>query len=68
MNKTLIELFETGGRHDFEFTYKTEDGSENVATLDLVNKKIFVSIGNPEDEDLNVILKDILKELKEFLY
>jgi hypothetical protein len=67
MNKILLELFEIGGRHDFEFSYKTGEG-ENEASVDLENKKISVFIGNPEDEDLNVQLKNVLLDLKKFLY
>lgn len=67
MNKILLELFEIGGRHDFEFSYKMGEG-ENTASVDLQGKKIEVFIGDPKDENLNVILKGILKELKEFLY
>jgi hypothetical protein len=67
MNKILLELFEIGGRHNFEFSYKMGEG-ENVASVDLTNKKISVFIGNPEDEDLNVQLKNVLEELKKFLY
>jgi hypothetical protein len=67
MNKVLIELFENGGRHNFEFTYKTGEG-ENEAGVDLQNKKINIFIGNPNDEDLNELLKGVLNELKEFLY
>lgn len=67
MNKILLELFETGGRHDFEFSYKMGEG-ENTASVDLENKKISIFIGNPDDEDLNVKLKDVLNDLKKFLY
>ena len=67
MNKILIELFEIGGRHDFEFSYKMGDG-ENTASVDLQGKKIEVFIGDPKNENLNEILKGVLNELKEFLY
>ena len=67
MNKILIELFEVGGRHDFEFSYKMGEG-ENTASVDLQGKKIEVFIGDPKDENLNTILGDVLNELKEFLY
>ena len=67
MNKILIELFEIGGRHDFEFSYKMGEG-ENTASVDLQNKKISVFIGNPKDQELNQILSDVLSELKQFLY
>jgi hypothetical protein len=67
MNKILIELFEIGGRHDFEFSYKTGEG-ENTASVDLHGKKIEVFIGNPKDQELNQILSEVVNELKEFLY
>jgi hypothetical protein len=44
MNKILVELFEIGGRHNFEFSYKTGEG-ENTASVDLQGKKIEVFIG-----------------------
>ena len=67
MNKILIELFEIGGRHDFEFSYKMGEG-ENTASVDLTGKKISVFIGNPKDEELNQLLSEVLDELKKFLY
>jgi hypothetical protein len=67
MNKVLIELFETGGRHNFEFSYRMGEG-DNEASVDLQNKKISIFIGNPKDEELNELLKGVLEELKEFLY
>jgi hypothetical protein len=67
MNKVLIELFENGGRHNFEFSYKIGEG-ENEASVDLQNKKISIFIGKPDDGELNELLKGVLNELKEFLY
>jgi hypothetical protein len=67
MNKILVELFEIGGRHNFEFSYKTGEG-ENTASVDLQGKKIEVFIGNPKDQELNQILSEVVNELKEFLY
>jgi hypothetical protein len=67
MNKILIELFEIGGRYNYEFSYKIGEG-ENKARVDLQDKKIEVFIGNPKDENLNQILKDVLNELKEYLF
>jgi hypothetical protein len=67
MNKILIELFEIGGRYNFEFSYKMGEG-ENTATVDLQGKKIEVFIGNPKDENLNELLKGVLNELKDFLF
>ena len=56
MNKILIELFEIGGRYNYEFSYKMGEG-ENSASVDLEGKKIEVFIGNPKDENLNELLK-----------
>lgn len=67
MNKILLELFEIGGRHDFEFSYKMGEG-ENTASVDLIGKKIEVFIGDPKDSNLNTILGEVLTELKKFLY
>lgn len=67
MNKILIELFEIGGRYNYEFSYKTGEG-ENTASVDLQGKKIKVFIGNPKDENLNQILRDVLDELKDYLF
>ncbi len=67
MNKILIELFEIGGRHDFEFSYKMGKG-ENEASVDLIGKKITVFVGNPKDDNLNQILSEVLVDLKKFLY
>lgn len=67
MNKILIELFEIGGRYNYEFSYKTGEG-ENTASVDLRGKKIKVFIGNPKDENLNQILRDVLDELKDYLF
>lgn len=67
MNKILIELFEIGGRHDFEFSYKMGEG-ENTASVDLQGKKIEIFIGDPKDKNLNELLKGVVNELKEFLY
>jgi hypothetical protein len=63
MNKPLLDLFETAGKNDFEFTYKTGDG-DNVLTLDLENKKLTLIIGNPEDENLETTLRDAILTIK----
>jgi len=67
MNKILLELFEIGGRHNFEFSYRTGEG-ENEASVDLQSKKISVFVGDPKNENLNQLLKELVDELKEFLY
>ena len=63
MNKALLELFETAGKNDFEFSYKTSEG-ENTLTLDLENKKLFLTIGDPEDNKLDLILRDAIMTIK----
>ena len=63
MTNTLIELFETAGKNDFEFVYKTSEG-ENVLNLDLENKKVDLTIGNPEDKDLELTLRDAILTIK----
>jgi len=63
MNKSLLDLFETAGKNDFEFTYKTGEG-ENVLTLDLENKKLTLTIGDPEHKDLETMLRDAIVTIK----
>ena len=63
MTNTLLDLFETAGKNDFEFTYKTSEG-ENVLNLDLENKKVDLTIGNPEDKDLELILRNAILTIK----
>jgi hypothetical protein len=67
MNKPLLELFELGGKNNFEFRYKNTETLENVATLDTDNRIITVSIGDPTDEVLDVILNDLKRDLQKFL-
>jgi hypothetical protein len=63
MNNLLLELFQTAGKNDFEFNYRTDEG-ENILTLDLENKKISLVIGDPEDKNLNTILLDAIVTIK----
>ena len=63
MTNTLLDLFETAGKNDFEFTYKTGEG-ENVLTLDLENKKVTLMIGDPEHKDLALTLRDAIVTIK----
>lgn len=63
MTNTLLDLFETAGKNDFEFTYKTGEG-ENVLTLDLENKKVTLVIGDPEHKDLELTLRDAIMTIK----
>lgn len=59
MNTTLLELFNVAGKNDFEFSYKTGEG-KNVLNLDLDNKKLSLTIGDPEHKDLDLILRDAM--------
>ncbi len=63
MTNTLLHLFETAGKNNFEFNYKTGEG-ENVLTLDLENKIVTLIIGNPEDKDLELTLRDAIITIK----
>jgi len=63
MNKSLLELFETAGKNDFEFNYKTVEG-DNTISLDLNAKTIFLNIGNPEDKKLEPSLRDAILTIK----
>ena len=63
MTNTLLDLFETAGKNDFEFTYKIGEG-ENVLTLDLENKKVTLMIGDPEHKDLDLTLRDAIMTIK----
>ena len=64
MNATLLELFQLGGRKNYEFHYKMTEEKENVLTLDNENKIIHVSIGDPESEDLPAMIEDMKKQLQ----
>lgn len=64
MNEKLNELFQIGGRNGFEFTYKTK-GEDNIVSINLEEKKISVNLPDIEDKNLNTILEDALKTLKE---
>ena len=63
MNSKLNDLFNLTGKNNFEFTYKTE-GEDNFITLDIDAKTILVNIANPEDENLDVIIGDVLETLE----
>jgi hypothetical protein len=63
MNQSLLDLFETAGKNDFEFTYKTSEG-ENTISLDLGAKTVFLNIGDPEDKNLETTLRDAIMTIK----
>ena len=63
MNNTLLELFQTAGQNDIEFTYRRGDG-ENILNLDLGNKTIDLTIGDPEHKDLEIMLRDAIMTIK----
>jgi formiminotetrahydrofolate cyclodeaminase len=64
MTDKLNHLFEICGINDFEFTYQKE-GDKNFITHSLNPNKILVNISNIDDEDLEKLLDDKIKELKE---
>ena len=64
MNTKLLELFQIGGRKNYEFHYKIIDDKVNLLSVDKDNKIISVSIGDPENEDLSNIVSDVMKELE----
>ena len=63
MNQSLLDLFETAGRNDFEFIYKTSEG-KNTISLDLGDKTVFLNIGDPEDKNLEATLRDAIMTIK----
>ena len=67
MNSKLYELFEIGGKNNFEFSYKAKEGEDNVFSIDFENRKISALIGNPEDKNLTGLIEDCIKNLKELL-
>ena len=64
MNDTLLELFQIGGKKNYEFHLKVTEEKINILTLDEENKVINVSIGDPESEDLSIIISDLIEQLK----
>jgi hypothetical protein len=64
MTDKLNHLFEICGINDFEFTYQKE-GDKNFITHSLNPNKILVNISDIDDEDLEKLLDDKIKELKE---
>ena len=64
MNVKLLELFQIGGRKNYEFHYKITEEKVNILSVDNDNKIINVSIGDPEHEDLPKIVEDVIKELE----
>lgn len=67
MNSKLYELFEIGGKNNFEFSYKAKEGGDNVFSIDFENRKISALVGKPEDENLTNVIEDCIKKLKQLL-
>lgn len=66
MNEKLNELFQMGSRKNYEFHYKIiEEEKNNIITVDNENGIIYVTIGDPENEDLSIMIKDAINQLKE---
>ena len=64
MNTSLLELFQLGGQKNYEFHYKMTEDGQNVLTIDNENKIISVSIGDPENKELNKNIENIKKQLQ----
>lgn len=64
MTDKLNQLFEVCGINDFEFTYQKE-GDKNFITYELEPNKILVNISDIDDVELEKLLDDKIKELKE---
>ena len=65
MTNKLKELFQICGVNDFIFTYQKE-GDKNFVDYSLEpEKKIVVNIPNSDDKELDELLSNKIKELKE---
>jgi hypothetical protein len=64
MNEKLNELFSICGINDFIFHLQKE-GETNFITHTLDPKTIIVNVPNIEDPELDQLLTDKIKELKE---
>lgn len=64
MNEKLNELFSICGINDFVFHLQKE-GESNYINYTLDPKKIVVNLPNIEDEELDSLLTQKIKELKE---
>jgi hypothetical protein len=64
MTDKLNQLFQVCGINDFEFTYQKE-GDKNFINHSLNPNKILVNISDIEDVELEKLLDEKIKELKE---
>jgi hypothetical protein len=64
MHKSLLELFQLGGRKNYEFHFKIIEDKSNVISLDNENKIITANIGDPDDENLTGLIEDVKKQLQ----
>ena len=64
MNDSLLELLQIGGKKNYEFHLKVTEEKVNLLTLDNENKIIDVTIGDPENKDLSIMITDIIEQLK----
>ena len=64
MNDTLLELFQIGGRKNYQFHFKMVEEKENHLELDVDNKLIKVSIGDPENKELTNRIEELIEKLK----
>ena len=64
MINKLLELFELGGKKNYEFNYSVSEEKNNTLSVDNDNKIINVTIGDPESKDLPIVIEDIIKKLE----
>lgn len=64
MNDSLLELFQIGGKKNYEFHFKIVEEKKNTLDFDYENKIINVSIGDPENKDLPNQIEELIEKLK----
>ena len=64
MNQKLFELFNFCGKNNIDFTYETSENGKNQIThsINETQRNILVKISDPEDENLDKLIDDKIKE------
>ena len=65
MNNKLLELFELGGKKNYEFHFRLIENGDNILSVDTDKKIIDVTIGDIESESLPKIIDDIILKILE---
>lgn len=65
MNEKLFELFNFCGVNKIDFIYETGENGINQITHSINEKQrsVVIKICNPEDENLNKLIDDKIKEI-----